>query len=85
MITLVKWKWLFLFLRIKSCDNKSKDFTMFVIRSHNDVAVCNARYKTRPGLSYHYNHFHNGMMEPEEPEPSPKSVGKSTLLIIPSI
>lgn len=36
--------------------------------------VCNARYKTRPGLSYHYNHFHNGMMEPEEPEPSPKSV-----------
>lgn len=39
--------------------------------------VCNARYKTRPGLSYHYNHFHNGMMEPEEPEPSPKSVVKT--------
>ncbi|XP_052762379.1 zinc finger protein DPF3-like isoform X2 [Mya arenaria] len=39
--------------------------------------VCNARYKTRPGLSYHYNHFHNGMMEPEEPEPSPKSVAKT--------
>lgn len=40
------------------------------------TSVCNARYKTRPGLSYHYNHFHNGMMEPEEPEPSPKSVGE---------
>lgn len=22
------------------------------------IAVCGARYKTRPGLSYHYNHTH---------------------------
>ena len=24
----------------------------------NIIAVCGARYKTRPGLSYHYNHTH---------------------------
>ena len=34
--------------------------------------VCNARYKTRPGLSYHYNHFHNGMMDDQELSQSPK-------------
>ena len=34
--------------------------------------VCNARYKTRPGLSYHYNHFHNGVMDDQELSQSPK-------------
>ncbi|XP_065921935.1 zinc finger protein ubi-d4-like [Magallana gigas] len=32
---------------------------------------CGARYKTRPGLQYHYNHFHNGMIE-DETVPSPQ-------------
>ncbi|VDI22236.1 zinc finger protein ubi-d4 [Mytilus galloprovincialis] len=34
--------------------------------------VCNARYKTRPGLSYHYNHFHNGIIDDQELSQSPK-------------
>lgn len=33
--------------------------------------ACGARYKTRPGLQYHYNHFHNGMIE-DETVPSPR-------------
>ena len=27
------------------------------------VAVCCARYKTRPGLTYHYNHTHKGRID----------------------
>ncbi|KAL3876357.1 hypothetical protein ACJMK2_034214 [Sinanodonta woodiana] len=38
---------------------------------------CGARYKTRPGLAYHYTHFHNGMMDEEPEPPSPKSSGFS--------
>ncbi|XP_064621407.1 zinc finger protein ubi-d4-like isoform X2 [Lineus longissimus] len=36
--------------------------------------LCGARYKTRPGLTYHYTHFHNGLAEPEADPvaPSPK-------------
>ncbi|GAB1601024.1 zinc finger protein ubi-d4-like isoform X1 [Argonauta hians] len=34
--------------------------------------ACGARYKTRPGLAYHYTHFHNGMLDAEEScAPSP--------------
>uniref|UniRef100_K1PVM8 Zinc finger protein ubi-d4 n=1 Tax=Magallana gigas TaxID=29159 RepID=K1PVM8_MAGGI len=33
--------------------------------------ACGARYKTKPGLQYHYNHFHNGMIE-DETVPSPQ-------------
>ncbi|KAK3091631.1 hypothetical protein FSP39_021366 [Pinctada imbricata] len=40
--------------------------------------ACGARYKTRPGLQYHYNHFHNGMIEEDmasssSPKPSSSS------------
>lgn len=28
------------------------------ITSRNSFSVCGARYKTRPGLTYHYNHSH---------------------------
>ncbi|PVD38756.1 hypothetical protein C0Q70_01379 [Pomacea canaliculata] len=34
--------------------------------------ACGARYKTRPGLAYHYTHFHNGLMDDEASTPSPK-------------
>ncbi|XP_076448356.1 zinc finger protein ubi-d4 A-like [Babylonia areolata] len=43
--------------------------------------VCGARYKTRPGLAYHYTHFHNGLMDEEACAPSPKPparAGRST-------
>ncbi|CAE1290987.1 DPF2 [Acanthosepion pharaonis] len=34
--------------------------------------ACGARYKTRPGLAYHYTHFHNGMLDVDEScTPSP--------------
>ncbi|XP_050391946.1 zinc finger protein ubi-d4 A isoform X2 [Patella vulgata] len=33
--------------------------------------ACGARYKTRPGLAYHYTHFHNGMID-DDIAPSPK-------------
>ncbi|XP_064604045.1 zinc finger protein ubi-d4 B-like [Liolophura sinensis] len=38
--------------------------------------VCGARYKTRPGLAYHYRHFHKESGETEEervPTPKPSS------------
>ena len=35
------------------------------------IAVCGARYKTRPGLSYHYNHTHK--------EPGTASSSTSTI------
>ncbi|KAL5018284.1 hypothetical protein ScPMuIL_004006 [Solemya velum] len=34
--------------------------------------ACGARYKTRPGLAYHYAHFHNGMLDEDSRTPSPK-------------
>ncbi|XP_041362515.1 zinc finger protein ubi-d4-like [Gigantopelta aegis] len=45
---------------------------------------CGARYKSRPGLQYHYTHFHNGMMDEDTGSLSPKpqtrsnGAGKST-------
>lgn len=39
--------------------------------------ACGARYKTRPGLQYHYNHFHNGMIE-DETVPSPKPPARAS-------
>ena len=41
------------------------------------VAACGARYKTRPGLAYHYSHFHNGLMEEDGGSPSPKPPSRS--------
>nr|XP_022317132.1 zinc finger protein ubi-d4-like isoform X3 [Crassostrea virginica]XP_022317663.1 zinc finger protein ubi-d4-like isoform X3 [Crassostrea virginica] len=43
-----------------SCEGRTKSWK-----------ACGARYKTRPGLQYHYNHFHNGMIE-DETVPSPR-------------
>ena len=45
-------------------------------------SACSARYKTKPGLAYHYQHFHNGMIEAEEPEPSPKSSAAGKVIVI---
>ena len=42
------------------------------------VAVCGARYKTRPGLHYHYSHFHNGMMDEDNGTPPPKPPGRAS-------
>ena len=41
--------------------------------------MCLARYKTRPGLTYHYNHSHKerdseGYHLPEAEDPEPRSV-----------
>lgn len=38
---------------------------------------CGARYKTRPGLAYHYTHFHNGMLD-DDLAPSPKAPSRSS-------
>eukprot|EP00105_Crassostrea_gigas_P045778 XP_019929926.1 PREDICTED: zinc finger protein ubi-d4 isoform X1 [Crassostrea gigas] len=43
-----------------SCEGRTKSWK-----------ACGARYKTKPGLQYHYNHFHNGMIE-DETVPSPQ-------------
>ena len=44
-----------------------------------DISVCLARYKTRPGLTYHYNHSHKerdseGYHLPDAEDPEPRSV-----------
>ncbi|ESO85793.1 hypothetical protein LOTGIDRAFT_130246, partial [Lottia gigantea] len=38
--------------------------------------ACGARYKTRPGLAYHYTHFHNSMAD-DDVTPSPKATRQS--------
>ncbi|KAK7484664.1 hypothetical protein BaRGS_00024072 [Batillaria attramentaria] len=40
--------------------------------------ACGARYKTRPGLAYHYTHFHNGLMDEEASTPSPKPPSRAS-------
>ncbi|XP_033735985.1 LOW QUALITY PROTEIN: zinc finger protein DPF3-like [Pecten maximus] len=41
--------------------------------------ACGARYKTRPGLAYHYTHFHNGMLDEEVlPPTSPKPATRTS-------
>lgn len=43
--------------------------------------VCGARYKTRPGLSYHYTHSHNNTTDAADDEntaPSPPKPAPST-------
>ncbi|KAK7003198.1 zinc finger protein ubi-d4-like isoform X1 [Biomphalaria glabrata] len=45
--------------------------------------ACGARYKTRPGLAYHYSHFHNGMMDEESRTPSPKPQSRANSEYIP--
>ncbi len=30
------------------------------------LTVCGARYKTRPGLTYHLSHFHSGLDDDED-------------------
>ena len=57
------------------CINGCMSVAMFV--PFPPVAACGARYKTRPGLQYHYNHFHNGMIE-EDMAPSPKPPSRSS-------
>ena len=42
------------------------------------VSACGARYKTRPGLAYHYTHFHNGLMDEEASTPSPKPPARTS-------
>ena len=44
------------------------------------IAVCGARYKTRPGLSYHYNHTHK-----EPGSGTSSSTGTSANAIIPPL
>ncbi|XP_046570119.1 zinc finger protein ubi-d4-like isoform X1 [Haliotis rubra] len=39
--------------------------------------ACGARYKTRPGLAYHYTHFHNGMIDEDSNTQSPKPQTRS--------
>ncbi|XP_076366920.1 zinc finger protein DPF3-like isoform X2 [Tachypleus tridentatus] len=49
--------------------------------------ICGARYKTRPGLSYHYTHSHNNSSDTAEEEPSyvpPKTALSSSLSHSPS-
>ncbi|BFZ03245.1 hypothetical protein BsWGS_06285 [Bradybaena similaris] len=45
--------------------------------------ACGARYKTRPGLAYHYSHFHNGMMQEESRSPSPKPPSRTNTDFVP--
>ncbi|XP_059156540.1 zinc finger protein ubi-d4-like isoform X2 [Physella acuta] len=45
--------------------------------------ACGARYKTRPGLAYHYSHFHNGMMDEESRTPSPKPPSRANSEYVP--
>ena len=46
------------------------------------VSVCGARYKTRPGLTYHYTHFHNSVPgETEATVPSPKPSTDSGIVV----
>ncbi|XP_022317131.1 zinc finger protein ubi-d4-like isoform X11 [Crassostrea virginica] len=48
--------------------------------------ACGARYKTRPGLQYHYNHFHNGMIEDETvPSPRPPVRASSRTAVLKSL
>ncbi|XP_056017884.1 zinc finger protein ubi-d4-like isoform X2 [Ostrea edulis] len=48
--------------------------------------ACGARYKTRPGLQYHYNHFHNGMIEDETvPSPKPPARASSRTAVLKSL
>ncbi|XP_052688892.1 zinc finger protein ubi-d4-like isoform X4 [Crassostrea angulata] len=48
--------------------------------------ACGARYKTRPGLQYHYNHFHNGMIEDETvPSPRPPARASSRTAVLKSL
>ncbi|XP_061166136.1 zinc finger protein ubi-d4-like isoform X1 [Saccostrea echinata] len=49
-----------------SCEGRTKSWK-----------ACGARYKTRPGLQYHYNHFHNGMID-DETVPSPKPPARAS-------
>nr|XP_034311014.1 zinc finger protein ubi-d4 isoform X6 [Crassostrea gigas] len=49
-----------------SCEGRTKSWK-----------ACGARYKTRPGLQYHYNHFHNGMIE-DETVPSPRPPARAS-------
>ncbi|GFR66277.1 zinc finger protein neuro-d4 [Elysia marginata] len=52
--------------------NEDKDLNSDDKEKPYSCEACGARYKTRPGLAYHYSHFHNGMMDEESRSPSPK-------------
>jgi len=39
----------------------------------NVIVVCGARYKTRPGLTYHYTHSHKEKEDEEDEEMVPAS------------
>ncbi|XP_034311010.1 zinc finger protein ubi-d4 isoform X2 [Magallana gigas] len=58
-----------------SCEGRTKSWK-----------ACGARYKTRPGLQYHYNHFHNGMIEDETvPSPRPPARASSRTAVLKSL
>ncbi|XP_078317716.1 zinc finger protein ubi-d4-like isoform X4 [Crassostrea virginica] len=58
-----------------SCEGRTKSWK-----------ACGARYKTRPGLQYHYNHFHNGMIEDETvPSPRPPVRASSRTAVLKSL
>eukprot|EP00106_Octopus_bimaculoides_P000135 XP_014767577.1 PREDICTED: zinc finger protein ubi-d4 A-like isoform X5 [Octopus bimaculoides] len=45
--------------------------------------ACGARYKTRPGLAYHYTHFHNGMLDADEScAPSPPAHKPPEIILV---